>query len=243
MSSSDWQYEPAADLDKSLAEKLRGFPREPHLWIYLSRTLVALLLRAWLRLFHRLEVHGAHHLPLGKSFILVANHQSHLDALCLTAAIPFRFLHRTFPAAAADYFFESMARSAFSSIVINALPFDRGSGATESLAVCRQLLQNDGNILVIFPEGTRSPTGELGRFKHGVGRLVEGTAIPVLPCHLAGAYRAFPKGALWPRPFKLVLRIGRPKSYADRPPGKATVRHICSDLREAVAALGSRRNG
>lgn len=243
MPLTDWEYEPAADLANSLAERLQGFPREPHLWIYLLRSVVALVIRGWLRIFHRLEVRGADRLPLGRSFVLVANHQSHLDTLCLTAAIPLRYLHRVFPAAAADYFFESVARSAFSSIVVNGLPFDRKAKGVESLAVCRRLLETEGNVLVIFPEGTRSPTGELGRFRSGIGRLVEGSDIPVLPCHLSGAFRALPKGAGFPRPAKLLLRIGQPKSYSELEPGRSTVRHICSDLREAVVAAGRGRDG
>ena len=110
--------------------------------MYLLRTITALLIRAWLRLYHRLEIQSAERLPIGQSFIMVANHQSHLDALSLTAAIPLRYLHRAFPAAAADYFFKSVPRSAFSSIVINGLPFDRQARGADSLTLCRELLQN-----------------------------------------------------------------------------------------------------
>lgn len=233
----EWRYEPAADLDKSLAQRLRGFPREPHLWIYALRSLAALLLRAWLRIYHRYEIRGREHLPIGRSFILVANHQSHLDAPSLTAAIPLRHLHRVFPAAAADYFFSSVPRSAFSSIVVNGLPFDRETKGAESLEACRQLLQNSGNVLIIFPEGTRSASGEIGRFRSGIARLAAGTDLPVVPCHLAGAQRAFPKGAAFPRPAKLVLTIGRPRVFELPPASNADIERICAELRDAVCAL------
>ena len=238
MTMDEWDYEPAVDLEVSLRERLKGFPREPHLWMYALRTVAALMLRAWLKLYHRLEIHGADKLPVGESFIIVANHQSHLDAPSLAAAIPLRWLHRVFPAAAADYFFKNTPRSAFSSIVINALPFDRKTKGGESLAVCRELLHNEGNILIIFPEGTRSASGDVSRFRSGIGRLVEGTDIPVVPCNLQGAARAFPKGAAFPRPRKLILRIGEPRNYGDMPPGWKTVEHIASDLRKTVADLG-----
>ena len=237
MSSEEWKYEPAPDLSQSLAERLQSFPRAPHLWMYALRSFVALLIRAWLALFHRFEVRGREHLGFEHSMILVANHQSHLDAACLTAAMPLAVLHRTFPAAASDYFFSSLPRSAFSSIVVNGLPFDREAKGAESLEVCRRLLANRGNILIIFPEGTRSATGELGRFRSGIGRLVEGTNIAVVPCHLEGAHAAFPKGALFPRPKKVVLTLGAPRRYGDRPVGRETVEHICADLRGAVAEL------
>jgi len=238
---NEWRYEVPRDLDLDLAERLASFPREPHLWMFVVRSCAAILIRGWLRFYHRIEVRGRRNLPVGRSFILVANHQSHLDALALSSVVPLRWLHRVFPAAAADYFFQSLPRSAFSSIVINALPFDRTGGGAESLAVCRHLLATEGNILVLFPEGTRSPTGELGRFRSGIGRVVEGSAVPVVPCRLDGAHRAWPKGKRIPRPAKLVLHIGEPCTYGEFPPGRDTVRHICTDLRRKVQELGADR--
>lgn len=240
-----FSYEPVADLNASLRQQLQGFPREPHLWVYALRAAAVGILRIWFRLYHRLEIHGRENLPLGKSFVLVANHQSHLDALCLSAAVPLRHLHRVFPAAAADYFFRGIARSAFASVVINALPFDRAKKGAESLSLCRHLLDTPGNILVLFPEGTRSTDGNLGRFRSGIGRLVEGTAFPVVPCYLDGAYRAYPKGAAWPKPRKLSLHIGSPRSYQNRGTGREAVQAICADLQACVAQLqpGSAERG
>lgn len=234
-----WSYEPAADLDQSIMERLRGFPREPHISLYALRSAAALLLRGWFKMYHRFEIVGRSRLPIGSSFIMVANHQSHLDALMLTAAIPLRFLHRAFPAAASDYFFSSGIRAAFSSIFVNGLPFDRKRGGASSLEVCRQLLKNQGNILIIFPEGTRSTTGLPGPFLPGIGHLTAGEDTVVVPCYLDGAFRAFPKGSLFPRPRKVTLRIGEPRAYGDLPATKASVKHICEDLREAVFALSA----
>ena len=239
---ADWSYEPAADLDQSVMERLRGFPREPHLSMYALRSAAAILLRTWFKIYHRFEIVGGSKLPIGTSFIMVANHQSHLDALMLTAAIPLRFLHRAFPAAATDYFFSSGIRAAFSSIFINGLPFDRKRGGASSLAVCRQLLRNEGNMLIIFPEGTRSTTGSPGPFLPGIGYLTAGQETAVVPCYLEGAFRAFPKGALFPRPRKVTLRIGEPREYSNLPAGKESVKHVCEDLSGAVFALGRSKN-
>lgn len=205
--------------------------------IYGARSLAALVLRGWLRVYHRLRVEGRENLPKQGSFILVCNHTSHLDALCLVSCIPLPRLHRTFPAAAADYFFSSLPRSFFSATLINALPFDRQLKGAESLAICGELLANDGNILILFPEGTRSTTGELGRFRSGIGRLAIDTKLPVVPCHLSGGVAAFPKGAIFPRPRPLTLRIGEPQSYAHLPENSESVREVCRDLQERVARL------
>ena len=236
--TSEWEYHPAPDLEEGVVERLKRFPREPSMLMYGARSAAALVLRAWLRTYHRLHIIGRENLPREGSFILVGNHTSHLDALALTASIPLKRLHRTFPAAAADYFFSSLPRSVISAVFINALPFERQAGGAQSLTVCEKLLARPGNILVIFPEGTRSTTGELGRFRSGVGRLAAGNSIAVVPAFLHGAARAWPKGSALPRPRRLTLRIGEPRVYADLPPNRDSVGRICTELREAVAELG-----
>jgi 1-acyl-sn-glycerol-3-phosphate acyltransferase len=158
--------------------------------------------------------------------------------MALLCSVPLRQIHRTFPAAAADYFFSSLPRSAFSAILINALPFDRNVNGAESLTVCSELLKNEGNVLIIFPEGTRTTTGEMDRFRSGIGRLVVGTDLPVVPCHLSGGAEAWPKGKLVPRPRRLRLRLGEPRSFGHLDKNSDSVLAICQDLEERVAALG-----
>lgn len=235
----EWEYQPPPDIDKSIAESLRNFPREPSMLVYAIRSCAALLLRGWMRVYHRLRIDGREHLPATASYILVCNHTSHLDTLCLLSAVPLRKIHRTFPAAAADYFFSSLPRSAVSAILINALPFDRKVKGAESLAVCARLLENEDNVLIIFPEGTRTTSGEMGRFRSGIGRLLAGTDLAVLPCYLAGGVRAWPKGKLLPRPRKLHLRLGPAQTYGHLDKSSATVKVICDDLQQRVAKLGS----
>lgn len=235
---TEWEYHPAPDIDESMAEHLRNFPRQPHMLDYALRSIAALVLRGWMRLYHRLCIDGHENLPESGSFILVCNHTSHLDTLSILCAIPLTKINRAFPAAAADYFFSSVPRSAVSAILINALPFDRQVKGAESLTVCSELLANEGNILIIFPEGTRTTTGDMGRFRSGIGRLVVGTDLPVVPCHLDGGLRAWPKGKLWPRPFRLHLRIGRPRTYVNLEKTSESVFKICSDLERRVAELG-----
>lgn len=234
----DWQYDLTTDLNQPLLERLRRFPREPDMLNYGVRSISAVVLRAWLRLYHRLRIIGSENLPADRSCVLVANHASHLDALCLLSAVPLRRLHQAFPAAAADYFFVSVPRIALSVLVVNALPFHRETHTRESLAVCRELLAGRGNILIVFPEGTRS-TGQISTFKPGVGMLVAGSDVPVVPCYLSGTRRALPKGSWLPRPNRITLALGKPRVYPDQPRHKETGREICADLRDAVIALSS----
>lgn len=232
-----WKYEPAADLDQDAVSRLRHFPREPDIIVYALRSMAALFLRAWLRSYNRLQIIGRENLPLDESFIMVANHSSHLDTLCLLAALPLRKLHRAYPAAAQDYFFVDAPRLAIAAIVVNALPFARQAQIRHSLEICRQLLLNRGNILILFPEGTRTTSGNLGEFRSGVGLIVAGTNIPVLPCLLNGTFAAWPKGKTLPRPATVRLRIGAPRNYAGLPPGKASAERISQELRQAVLEL------
>jgi 1-acyl-sn-glycerol-3-phosphate acyltransferase len=104
--------------------------------------------------------------------------------------------------------------------------------------VCAHLLKERGNILIVFPEGTRAASGEPVEFKPGVALLAAGRDIPVVPCHLAGTHAALPKGAWWPRPRKVRLTIGAPRLYAHLPATKESAARISRELREAVISLG-----
>jgi 1-acyl-sn-glycerol-3-phosphate acyltransferase len=232
-----WVYESAEDLDAGLVERLKRFPREPDMLVYAMRSIAALVLRGWLRTYHRLEIRGQENLPAKKSFVLVANHTSHLDTLCLLAALPLRRLHRAFPAAAADYFFESVPRIWVAAVVVNALPFGRQTHIKQSLMLCQHLIENPGNVLIIFPEGTRSATGSIGRFKPGLGALVAGRDVEVLPCYIRGGFKAWPKGRICPRPAKVQLTIGKPRSFAAVTGTREAANAIAAELEQAIREM------
>ena len=195
---------------------------------------VALIIRALLRTYGDLRIEGAEHLPNDGSFVLVANHTSHLDALCLLAALPLSRLPKASTVAAEDYFFQNRMRFWIAALTVNALPFTRGKGSRESLAACAEVLAQPGRVLVLFPEGTRSRDGKLHPFRSGIGALVAGREIPVLPCNIAGAHRSWPKGGRWPWPARLRLRIGAPLHFAaGRERGT-----VAEELHAAVAELG-----
>jgi len=197
-------------------------------------------MRTMLATYFRLRIRGREHLPRdGSSFVVVANHASHLDALCLLSALPISQLHHAYPAAAVDYFFQSPAAGALSGLFVNALPFERNGRVRQTLAACRNLLSEDGNVLLLFPEGTRSTTGEIGRFKGGVGDLVAGTPVPVVPCYLDGAHRAWHKGAWIPRPRKLTLTIGQPMTFAHLERCRQSAIRIAAELEAAVRGLSN----
>jgi 1-acyl-sn-glycerol-3-phosphate acyltransferase len=229
----------ALPIGGKMVERWRRFPREPDMVVYSFRSVISLIIRGLLRTYERFEIIGAENLPNDdESFVLVANHASHLDTLCLLAALPLGRLHQAFPVAAEDYFFRSLPRSWFATVVMNALPFGRRMGVRESLSICAQLLAQPGNVLIIFPEGTRSQTGAMQPFKSGIGTLLAGRDVTVLPCSVQGAYRAWPKGRRLPRPGKVRLIIGRPRNYATRGTERGDLGAIAAELQSAVNQLG-----
>src|SRR5215468_8028153 len=233
----NWIYDPVRDVDQSPIHRLRGFPREPDLLIYGLRSLGALIIRRLLRVYNNFKIIGHQNLRTNRSLVIVANHCSHIDALCLLAALPLRKLHRAFPVAASDYFFQSVPRLWAAAILANALPFARQARVRNSLSLCRELLANPGTILIIFPEGTRSVTGEVGEFKPGIGALVAGRDVAVAPCFIEGSFHAWPKGKRFPRPRKVRLVVGAPRNYRDRGTDKTDLCAIAAELRDAVNQL------
>jgi 1-acyl-sn-glycerol-3-phosphate acyltransferase len=233
----EWRYEPTPDFGKTPLRRLRDFPRHPDLLVYAARWLANLVIRAWLRAYHRLEIVGRENIPASGSYVVVANHASHLDAVTLLSALPLRQIHHAFPAAAADYFFTNLPAVAFSAVIVNAMPFDRRENPRQSIQLCRQLLESPGHTLILFPEGTRTLDGTIAPFKPGIGFLTAGTSYPVVPCFLDGAFRAWPKGRLVPLPRKLRVVIGPPMTFESRKPERDDALAIAAALRDAVVAL------
>jgi 1-acyl-sn-glycerol-3-phosphate acyltransferase len=220
-------------LERRAVNRWRRFPRETPPLQHAVRIILAITIRALLRVYCRFKIVGAENLPAGdESFILVANHTSHLDSVCLLAVLPLGRLHRAFPVAAEDYFFRSLRRGWFAAVAMNALPFGRRLRVREGLSVCAELLRKPGNVLIIFPEGTRSRSGDLQPFKPGIGALLAEQQVRVAPCYLDGAFRAWPKGQRFPRPRQVRLIIGHAMACREETPAKIAV-----ELQRAVQKL------
>jgi 1-acyl-sn-glycerol-3-phosphate acyltransferase len=209
----DWKLEPARDLGLSGLERSRSLRRESGLVESTIRLIVWSSLRAFFRLYNRLEIRGGQHLPTTASFVLAANHASHLDALVLGTALPLSWRDVVFPIAAGDVFFQKRSVAGLVSTMLNALPIWRRKAGSHEMQELRQRLIQPPCIYILFPEGTRTRTGSMNRFKSGLGMLVAGTPVPVVPCYLAGTFGAGPAGALVPRPHKITMQLGEPLSF------------------------------
>jgi 1-acyl-sn-glycerol-3-phosphate acyltransferase len=155
-------------------------------------------------------VRGSDRLKLVRGPVIVAaNHVSHLDTPVVLRALPRRIRNRLVVAAAKDYFYRSKARGLLVSLSLATFPFDREGGSRESLARTRSLVER-GWSLLLFPEGTRSPSGELGRVRTGVAVLSSQTGAPVMPLYVHGLDRVMPKGTSAPLPGGVVVDVGEP---------------------------------
>jgi 1-acyl-sn-glycerol-3-phosphate acyltransferase len=232
-----WKFRPAADHGLAFADRLKSLHRETGLLGALGRFSMWLLVRVYLRLYHRLRIRGTAWLPQRPSFVLVANHTSHLDALVLAACLPLGWCDRTFALAAGDVFFTSLPGSILVTTMLNALPIWRKKTRREHLQALRARLLERQSVYILFPEGARSRDGLMMPFKAGLGPLVAATAIPVVPCHIMGAFDAFAPHAHWPRPRPIVVTIGRPHLFAETENSMAGWTTIAARMERAVREL------
>jgi 1-acyl-sn-glycerol-3-phosphate acyltransferase len=135
--------------------------------------------------------------------IVVANHTSHMDALALHAALPWRIRWSVYAGAAADRWFvkgrkELVMQPWYQSLAMGTFPIQRGGGS-RALDYPRWLLQRGCN-LIIFPEGTRSTSRSMAKFRHGVSILALEQRVPVVPVFLTGLAAIRPKGTREPSP-------------------------------------------
>jgi 1-acyl-sn-glycerol-3-phosphate acyltransferase len=233
----DWKLQPARDLGLPFKDRARSLRREDGLGESLLHWAWWFVIGAYLRGYHRLEVLGRENIPATPPFALVANHNSHLDALALAAMLPPRLRHRVCPIAAGDTFFQTPAMAAFAAFVLNALPLWRRHCGTHALHELRDRLLHEPCACILFPEGTRSRDGKMNGFKAGIGMLVAGAKVPVVPCHLSGCDRAWPPHSRFPAPKKISIRIGEPISFESTPDTRSGWESIAGELEQRVRAL------
>lgn len=190
---------------------------------YLRGAARQVLLRPALHSLLRVTVEGEENVAdLHGAFIVVANHTSHLDAPIIFACLPSHLTKNLATGAAADYFYRKPAISKLTSLFFNTYPVDRrprgkaNSSVTAISFVPKRgmsvRLLESGVPLLIFPEGTRSRSGQMGKFKPGTAALSIKLRVPIVPVAMVGNHQAMPVGAKFPRFGRHDIRvvIGRP---------------------------------
>jgi 1-acyl-sn-glycerol-3-phosphate acyltransferase len=139
--------------------------------------------------------------------VFVANHSSHMDTPLILRSLPSRWRRRTAVAAATDYFYAKRRNAVSASLVFGTVPLDRESGAgvgPEQTAHIDHLI-GEGGSLLMFPEGTRSHDGRVGRLRSGAALLAAEHDLPLVPIYVSGTREAMPRGHHW-----MVFKAGRP---------------------------------
>jgi 1-acyl-sn-glycerol-3-phosphate acyltransferase len=177
---------------------------------------LTLLARPLARFLTGADVLGPGRLPKAGPAIVVANHTSHVDTLLLLTIFPARLMGRLRPVAAADYFLRGPLIGWFSRTLVGIVPISRRPEHGEDVLAPARAALAAGDIVIIFPEGTRGPSVDaLAPLKSGVARLAEAfPEAPVIPVWLEGAGRVLPKGARLPAPLNCTVLVGEPIAWA-----------------------------
>lgn len=179
----------------------------------------------------RLRAYGRGNVPAQGGAIVASSHESYLDPVFFGAAI----------ARPIDYFARrSLFRGPFGAFIraLNALPIERGGRDLPALRDAIERLRA-GRVLLLFPEGTRSETGEVGALEPGIAALARRAGVPVLPAAVDGAFEAWPRGRRFFRPgAACAIAIGRPLAGDD----PALLEKLGREIRRLKATLRARRD-
>ncbi len=177
------------------------------------------------------RVSGAGNVPRRGGVILASNHQSYLDVFLLGGACPrpVRYMAR---------------RSLWDSRVLGflftdwrAIPVDRERPGKDDLRRIVETVKG-GEVLALFPEGTRTRDGSIGEMRGGIGFLARRAGVPVVPVLIQGAFEAWPRGRRLPRPGRVRIAFGSPVRYGE----SWEDREAAADIRRRLLALRDARS-
>jgi len=157
-----------------------------------------------------INLKGREKLPLKGPAIIAANHNSHLDALVLMSLYPLTSIHKIRPVAAADYFLSNRLLAWVSLHCLDIVPFNRSGHVDKDklFSGCHQALDN-GDILILFPEGSRGSPEKISKIKKGLFYLArERNGIKITPVVIYGLGRALPRGEALFVPFNCDVIVG-----------------------------------
>jgi 1-acyl-sn-glycerol-3-phosphate acyltransferase len=168
----------------------------------LVRSIVAVVLGAYLRLYHRLELRGGEYLPRAGPALVLVNHASLLDVPALMVVDPY-------PNTA------TVAKGALFKVPVvswllrqwGAIPVERQGRDSTGVRLMMAHLRS-GGVLAVAAEGTRTRNGRLQSINPVLARIAARAGVPLVPVGVSGSYEALPPGARFPRPKQIVIRVG-----------------------------------
>jgi 1-acyl-sn-glycerol-3-phosphate acyltransferase len=185
--------------------------------------------------YNRLEVRGLENIPNGRQVIAASNHASNADPFIIGGAFPGRLRYL-----AKESLFH-IPLLGFLARALGSIPVKRGDSQRAGAVMKLMLtLLKEGENILIFPEGTRSESGELKHLEAGVAMLSVRSGVPVLPVYIGGSHRVCPRGKFIPRPVKLTVTFSRPIYPSEDPIGDREKRSLLmKELEDELSAMRS----
>jgi 1-acyl-sn-glycerol-3-phosphate acyltransferase len=178
------------------------------------RPLLYIFIKFYFQRFHRIKVSGFKKNYSRKSFILIANHSSHLDTPLIFSCFSLDRVNKIRAVAALDYFFSNPVVRVITHVLCNLIPINRKRADLTAIGMISKFLKQGGSI-IIFPEGTRTRDGKIGEFKPGVGLLIRKTKAKVLPIYIDGAFECMNSKMRFPKSGPLEIKFGSPITYEE----------------------------
>ena len=186
-------------------------------------------IRSFLKLIIGVKFDKADFLLQEKQFVIVANHNSHMDTMALMSSLPSSIIHKVKPVAAADYFGKTKFKAAISNYFINTLLISRKGGS--AIQTMKKALE-EGNSLIIFPEGSRGEPDKEQQMKSGVALLLSlCPEVKYVPAYMFGMGKIMPKGDSLIVPYDSFLIYGKP-TIPNSHETKEILAQIENDMRE-----------
>ncbi|MFH2027892.1 MAG: lysophospholipid acyltransferase family protein [Nanoarchaeota archaeon] len=187
------------------------------------------------------KVTGLENVPKKGAYVIAANHASYMDHLIITSLI-MPYLNRKIHFLAKKEHFREIHTNAWHRWA-GAIPIDRQAGGEEALKLAIGSL-SDGEIISMYPEGTRSLDGKIHKGKTGIARIVLRAKVPVIPIGLIGTFEMLPKHAKFPKFKRAEVNIGKPM-YFDKYYGMendhSTLRLVTDNIMKEIAKLSNQR--
>ena len=204
----------------------------------ISKLIIPPVYRLWIR-----KIEGIENIPKDKVFIVAGNHASYFDVLLLPSIILPKISIKMH-ALVNSYYWNNKITEFFLTkwecipVYVENKKNPRQKNK-EALQKAIKYLKN-GEIMMIFPEGKRSPDGKLQKAYNGIARLALKARVPVLPCGIIGSSKVMPKGAAFPRFARCDVKIGKPmhfEKYYKKNQNKKIFEEITRSIMKEIAKL------
>ncbi len=184
-----------------------------HNFDWVRTLLFAFIVKPFIYIVLGFNVEGYENLPQKGPAILVANHNSHVDTLLLLSLFSSSYVSKVHPAAAADYFCNGKIKSFIFKTLIGIIPLMRKVTRENKDNIFSGIYEvlNRGEIVVLYPEGTRGNDDTIQNFKHGIGHIAKDNPdVPIVPIYINGPDKILPKPELILVPFISDIYISEP---------------------------------